>query len=47
MKASLVVFKQRIDDIKSHNTCFGSLHQIMEDVRYINPEANLFLDNYT
>ena len=47
MKVSLVVFKQRIDDIKSHNTCFGSLHQIMEDVRYINPEANLFLDNYT
>lgn len=47
MKASLVVFKQRVDDIKSHNVCFVSLRQIMNDVKDINPEANLFLDNYT
>lgn len=47
MKASLVVFKQRVDDIKTHNVCFVSLRQIMKDVKDINPEANLFLDNYT
>lgn len=47
MKASLDVFKQKVDDIKSHNACFGTLYQIMKDVKDISPDANLFLDNYT
>lgn len=47
MEVSLSVFKQKVADIKSHNTCFESLRQIMIDVREVNPEANLFLENYT
>ncbi len=47
MKVSLGVFKQKVADIKLHNTCFKSLRQIMIDVREKNPDANLFLENFT
>lgn len=47
MKVSLDVFKQKVDDIKSHNACFVSLYKIMADVRDIKTDANLFLNNYT